>query len=133
MTIIERVKELNLPHGSYAVFGSGPLAVRGLREAKDLDIIITSELFRKLKTDDPSWKASALRDHHEVLSREGVSLFDSWAPDSWDIPAMIKEAEEIEGVPFVRLETVLEWKKIRNSEKDQQDIKLIEAELGRGK
>lgn len=128
MTITERVKELGLPTGSYAVFGSGPMAVRGMREAHNLDIIITSELFRKLKK-EKAWKAEALRDHHEVLSREGVSLFDSWAPDSWDIPAMIKEAEMIDGVPFVKLETVLEWKKIRNSEKDKEDIALIEKHL----
>jgi hypothetical protein len=128
MTIAERVKELGLPTGSYAVFGSGPMAVRGMREAKDIDIIITSELFRKLKQDD-TWKAEALRDHHEVLNRDGVSLFDSWAPDSWDIPAMIKEADVIEGVPFVKLETVLEWKKIRDLPKDKEDIVMIEKYL----
>lgn len=130
MTLIERVQELNLPNGSYAVFGSGPMAVRGLREARDLDIVVTSELFQKLKAEG-KYRAEALRDRHEALIFADVSLYDSWAPDSWDIDQLIREAEMIEGVPFVKLETVREWKEIRNQEKDRADIKIIDEFLAK--
>lgn len=130
MKFIERVKELELPHGSYAVFGSGPMAARGLREANDIDIVVTTELFRKLK-EEGVYKAESLRDRHEVLHRDDVRLYDSWAPDSWDIDEMIREADIIEGVPFVKIETVLEWKQIRNQDKDKIDIQLIEKYLGK--
>ena len=130
MSITERVRALNLPLGSYAVFGSGPLEAHGLRTAKDIDLIVTSDFFRKCKHSG-EWQAEKLKDHHEVLTKGDVSMYDSWAPDSWDIAQMIQEAEVIDGVPFVKLETVLEWKKIRNSEKDKEDIKLLEKKLGR--
>lgn len=130
MNIAARVKALGLPSGSYAVFGSGPLAARGLREARDLDIVITPELFKQMAT-DPTWKLGELRDHHRVLSREGVELFDSWAPGSWDVYELIRNADLIEGVPYVSLPSVVEWKTLRDSDKDKQDIALINAFLSR--
>jgi hypothetical protein len=128
MSIFDRVKVLNFPAGCYAVFGSGPMEAHGLRPARDVDIIVTTEFYLKCKKDS-LWTPDQLRDHHPVLKHGDVSLYDSWAPDSWDIPQMIKEAELMQGIPFVRLETVLEWKKTRNSDKDKADIKLIEAFL----
>jgi hypothetical protein len=45
---LEELKTLNLPKGTYAIFGSGPLAVRGLREARYLDIIVKDEIYKQL-------------------------------------------------------------------------------------
>ena len=42
------LKKINLSVGQYAVFGSGPLAVRGIRPANDLDLIVKDELWREL-------------------------------------------------------------------------------------
>lgn len=36
--IIAKVKKLKLPKNSYVVFGSGPLAAAGIREADDIDM-----------------------------------------------------------------------------------------------
>ena len=132
MDITARVKELNLPRGLYAVFGSGPLAVRKLRDARDIDIVITSELFKSLAK-DPAWTVGQVRDHHRVLTRGDVELFDSWAPGSWDISALIRAADIIDGIPYVRLESVIEWKDLRNTSKDVNDIKLIKQYLARTK
>lgn len=48
MKFEEELKKLNLPLGKYAIFGSGPLAIRGLRENNDIDIIVTDELWQNL-------------------------------------------------------------------------------------
>ncbi|MBI3626670.1 hypothetical protein HY224_01340 [Candidatus Uhrbacteria bacterium] len=48
--IIAKVKALNLPKNSYIVFGSCPLAIAGLREANDIDLLVSEEIFLKLKT-----------------------------------------------------------------------------------
>ena len=45
---LAELKALNLPLGHYAIFGSGPLAVRGIREAADLDIIVSESLWKEL-------------------------------------------------------------------------------------
>lgn len=52
-----------------------------------------------------------------------------WGPGEWNVDQIITEAEEIAGLPFVRLETVLAWKKRNGRPKDLKDIELIEAYL----
>ncbi len=47
--IVRKVKELGWPEGSYVVFGSGPLAAAGLREAGDIDFLVSKELFEQLR------------------------------------------------------------------------------------
>ncbi len=43
--LFDRLRTLSLPEGSFAVFGSGPLAIRGLiDEIGDLDIIVANLL-----------------------------------------------------------------------------------------
>ena len=37
---IDELKALKLPVGQYAIFGSGPLAIRNLKAASDIDIIV---------------------------------------------------------------------------------------------
>lgn len=128
MDIPGLVKELNFPEGSYAVFGSGPLAIRGLREARDIDIIVTTELFNEIAK-DPHWKLGKVRDGHRSLSQGEISLFDTWAPGSWDVYELIHNAEMVDGVPYVKLSSVIEWKMIRNSPKDIVDIDLIHEYL----
>lgn len=128
MNISERVKELKLPSGSYAVFGSGPMAARGIRETNDIDIVVTRQLFRKLAA-DMSWQALELRDHHSGLKKGDYEIFHTWAPGSWDLEALIKDADIIDGVPYVELRSVLEWKRQRDSVKDQHDVALIEKYL----
>ena len=41
---LAELKKLNLPNDKYAVFGSGPLAIYGIRDSEDIDIIVKSEL-----------------------------------------------------------------------------------------
>ncbi|MEN9342388.1 MAG: hypothetical protein RIQ54_644 [Candidatus Parcubacteria bacterium] len=55
MNIIEEVKKLNFPIGQYVIVGSGPMAVRGLRDAHDIDIVVTRELFETCKAN--GWEA----------------------------------------------------------------------------
>lgn len=130
MSLVERVRGLNLPAGTYAVFGSGPLDVRGIREAHDIDIIVTHDQFRKIAA-DMSWQTKELADHHSSLEKDGVSIYHTWAPGSWDLDELIKDADMIDGLPFVELRSILEWKRMRNSTKDQHDVLLIEDYLAK--
>jgi len=40
-SLLKELRKLNLPEGEFAVFGSGPMAIRGIRPAGDLDLIVT--------------------------------------------------------------------------------------------
>jgi len=120
---LDELRLLNLPDKQYAIFGSGPMAVRGLRQAHDLDLLIKKDLWDELAKIYPLHeKGVALRAGH-------IELFSHWEPWFKDTDQLIETAEVIDGLPFVRLEYVLEWKKQMGREKDKQDVVLIEKYL----
>lgn len=125
---LSELKRLNLPVKQYAVFGSGPLAVRGIRDTNDLDIIVKPILWKKLSA-IYSPKNSNNNNNKEVIHIGNIEVFKDWKPWFNDINSLINSADIIDNLPFVRLEYVLKWKKIRNMEKDKKDIQLIESFL----
>ncbi|MBI2590599.1 MAG: nucleotidyltransferase domain-containing protein [Candidatus Blackburnbacteria bacterium] len=118
--LIESLKKQNLPEGEYAVFGSAVMAVRGFREAPNIDIIVTDKLWNELS--DRGHKP----DEEGFIRISQIKISNWWfAPTRKNIPTMIKEAEIIKDVPFVRLEEVRHYKTFINREKDKNDVKLI--------
>jgi hypothetical protein len=122
MKYLDELKSLNLPAGKYAIFGSGPLAIRNLRDNDDVDLIVKQDLWKEL-----------LKDHE--LSANGksikighIEIFHDWPPFE-DSDSLIDDAEIIEDLPFVKLNYVVRWKNTRKSEKDLNDLKLIEKFL----
>ena len=113
--LFEKVKKLKLPSGEYALFGSAPLGVRGLRECRDVDIIVSEDLWDEYKN---------------KFNNDGdIELWKDWAPGQWNIAKLIKEAEIIDDLPFVKLEQVIEWKKLNGREKDLRDVEVAEKYL----
>ncbi len=123
--LFKKVKELDLPKGKYALFGSAPLGIRNLRECHDIDIIVTEDLWKIMS--DKNWENSVAASGCSYLKSGEIELFRDWAPGEWHIDDLINQAEIIDGLPFVRLEEVLKWKKIINREKDRRDIEIIES------
>jgi len=126
--LFEKVKELKLPVGEYALFGSAPMAVRGLRDSRDIDIIVIDELF-EICRNDAKWQVKRFDDGREYLTYENMEMFKNWHPGDWNINESINSAEIIDDLPFVKLENVIEWKKLYGREKDLNDIKIIEKFL----
>jgi hypothetical protein len=123
--LVEKLKELNLQKGKYAVFGSGPVGIRGLREIGDLDVIIKEDIFNDFRK-RPDFKLNKKKSGNEYLEKDGIEFYKNWHPGDWDIDKLIQEAEIIDGLPFVKLEEVLKWKQLKRREKDIKDIELIE-------
>ena len=127
--LLDKVKALNLPLGEYALFGSAPMFVRGLREEMhDVDIVVTEKLWEKMQA-VPGWKMETANSGDPVLRCEKLELFGGWAPGEWDVDALIRTADVIDGLPFVTLANVLKWKKAYGREKDLADVKKIEEYL----
>lgn len=122
--LLEELRALNLPPNQFAVFGSGPMAIRGLREMHDVDVIVTGALWRELET-----KYTPQKHEHNLLKIQisRVEILSGWHPDVGSVKALISNAEWIEGFPFVRLEKVLEWKRKFKRDKDLPDIEILEA------
>ncbi len=126
MDIIQKVKSLNLPVGQYAVFGSAPMAIRKIRESHDIDMVVTEELYQHLK--DHGWKDKVSNNGSKMLHKDEFEVGMSWEFGEYkpDVANLIQNADMFEGIPFVKLEEVLKWKKAWGRDKDQVDIKLIE-------
>jgi len=122
MQFLEELKKLELPNDRFAVFGSGPMAIRGFHLNHDIDIIVDTELWGELKNKHLKGK----QDDHLQLTKN-VEAYYNWP--NFDVDELIKEAEMIDGIRFVKLENVLEWKKTQGREKDMRHIKLIEDYL----
>lgn len=115
---LEQLLALNLPTDQYAVFGSGPLAVRGWRENDDIDIVVSQKLWQELiKQYSPTSPIS--------IKLDKIEIFNDWRPWFDSTEELIGSAELIDGIRYVNLDNVLKWKQAMGREKDLKDIKLI--------
>jgi hypothetical protein len=126
--LFQRVKAMELPVGKYALFGSAPMGVRNLKDCRDADVIVTADLWEKYRN-DPAWRGQTSASGNEGLANGDIELWRSWKPWFPDVETLIAEAELIDGLPFVRLERVLAWKKQYGREKDLKDVEIIEKFL----
>lgn len=124
--LLNQIDKFNLPSNQYAIFGSGPLAIRGLRQAHDIDILVTPKLLEKLKKQYP---VKIVNDDEivEINDIEAMISYPQTSPEK--VQQMIKDAEEIKGYPFVKLEYLLITKKKLDRPKDHRDVKLIKKYL----
>ena len=124
--LLTRVAGLALPASDFAIFGSGPLLVRGVIEsANDIDIICRGAAWDKALT---IGELVYLEDYDvDVVSIDGgaITLGRSWGIGSFDIDQLIDSAELIDGLPFVLLEHVIAYKKIAGRTKDLLHLKLL--------
>ena len=125
--LLEKVKELNIPKGEYAVLGSGPIAVRGLRDSKDIDLIVTEKIFDQYK-EKQEWKLKEKYDN-KYLEKESIELWNKIGPGKWDIRKLIDRAETIKGLPFVNMKDFMEWKSSAGRKKDARDLKTAKKYL----
>jgi hypothetical protein len=128
---LKRIREMNLPIGKYAIFGSGPIAIRNLRDSRDIDLIVTKDIFKEY-LNKSGWKVIKFkRDsrHVEMLEKEDIELYSKWGPGNWDTMKLIEGAEIIKGLPFVNVKDFIRWKKISGREKDMKDVELIRRYL----
>jgi hypothetical protein len=125
--LLGKLRELDLPEGDYALFGSAPLVACGLlREVHDLDVVARGAAW------DRARELGAVRTAPQgdpVVWLEGgaLEIFGGWL--GWDIDALIDDAKIIDGLPFARLEDVLAFKRSYGRPKDIAHVRLIEDYL----
>ncbi len=128
MTIFDRLRNLNLSAGDFAIFGSGPLIVRGIIQASnDLDVLCRRQ----------AWKTVQELGEPEYLSNYDVNILtmcdgqltfgEKWGIGEFDTDELIDCAEEIDGLPFVRLKYVASYKRISKRPKDLEHLEALDA------
>lgn len=124
--ILQELEKLDLPEGKYAIYGSGPLAIRGIRETNDIDVIVKDEVYKKLKQE-----YGEKEDGEIILNNGEIEIFPTWNALVDDAEGMIDRAETIQGYKFVTLEDTIKWKKGMGRSKDKKDIELIKKYKGK--
>ena len=122
MKYLNELGSLNLPAGKFAIFGSGPMAIRGIRESKDLDIIVKQDVWDSLIKKYPM----LLHSNPTCLKIGNIEVYKDWLELSDRINEIIDGAETIANFPYVQLKYVVEWKTQFGREKDLKDIELIQ-------
>ena len=128
--LFQKVKELKLPENKYALFGSAPMGIRGLKECSDIDLVVTEDLWQEFKNKQ-GWEYKITENSVEYIqnSDSNIEIWHDWRPWYQDVMPFIDNSEIIDNLPFVRLEYVLEWKRQFGREKDLKDVEIIEKFL----
>mgnify|MGYP001823764143 FL=1 len=126
--LFDLLRDLELPIGDYAIFGSGPLIVRGIIGASnDLDVVCRGAAWERAQELGP---LAYLPEHDvNVVSLDGGALTfgTRWAIGDFDVDDLIDTAEIIDGLPFARLDHVIAYKKIAGRPKDIEHLRLVAA------
>ena len=125
--IIARMKKLNLPTGSYVLFGSCPLALAGIREANDIDLLVSGELFAELKKAGWQERRKSADDIplvHDIFAAHENWDFSLYSPT---LRHLLASASVKDGIPFASLPEVRKWKVASGHAKHLADVALIDA------
>lgn len=126
--LFDKLRELNLPVGDFAIFGSGPLIVREIIPASnDLDILCRGGAWASVK-EMGTLEYLGEYDLSIVTMYDGHLTFgEKWGIGEFDTDELIDSAEEIDGLPFVRLEHVASYKNISKRPKDLEHLRALMA------
>lgn len=126
MGIIERVRALDFPTDQVIVIGGGILDAYGLRAAHDIDLAVTSELFADLEASGLYQKGT--KDTLPYLLRDDLEIWQGWG-EGIDFDYLKQSSTVVEGIRFVDPQFLIARKRERGSEKDMNDIALLEQYL----
>lgn len=122
---------MRLPEDEFVIVSSGSLAVRGIRDARDLDICVSDKLWGELVKKYPVKKKGGIEvidtgeKDIEILGKGSVFRDSSIA----SVAKIISTADLIGGIRYINLELLTMFKQKMGREKDIKDIQLINGYL----
>lgn len=131
--IFREVKKLNFPPGHFVVVGSAIMAVKGIRPAYDLDIVVTQELFDTCKSEGwelkPWTRTGKVGKEWLKKGTTDLLLELGFGDEALTAKDLMKEGEFIDGFWFLSLDQLIKFKKDYGRPKDFDDIALMEKFL----
>ncbi|MDP3645829.1 MAG: hypothetical protein Q8R25_01965 [bacterium] len=105
------------------------MAIVGIREANDIDLMVSKELFEDLKKNGWQERHKSVNDVpivHDVFEAHTNWNFSSYRPT---LKHLLATAMVVEDIPFASLAEVRKWKTMGERPKDIADVQLIDAYL----
>ncbi|MGB4768358.1 MAG: SulP family inorganic anion transporter [Candidatus Saccharimonas sp.] len=122
----ERIRRLEIAKRDYVLVGSSVLEVLGLREAADVDLVVTSEVYEAFR-EKHGWHEFTQANGKKVLSHEGSNLMTVWAGDQ--LKQLRQGVTTVDGVRIMSIEKLIEGKLQLGRRKDFADVKLLRRYL----
>ncbi|MEM4181725.1 MAG: hypothetical protein QXX68_01040 [Candidatus Pacearchaeota archaeon] len=107
-----------MPEEEYVIFGSGPMAIRGIRPNKDIDLVVSERV----------WKSFGVLDNLRKIKMGHIEICKDWSP-YFNISVLFDNSETIGDFMYVKLPYVLQWKEKSKKPKDKKDALLIREYL----
>jgi hypothetical protein len=137
MDIYKKLESLNFPKGEYVVIG-GSMTAHNIRDAHDLDILVTPNLYQTL-LDNREYKQcvceQCVRTSRLMLKGVDVDILPNFMFGNYigDTRSLIENADVINGYPFIKLSEFIKFKKELGKPKDIEDIRLMNEYLEHNK
>lgn len=123
----KEIKSLHWPTQQYAIWGSGVLAIRGLRKAQDIDIVVKEPLWHSLANIYPPLNGKYGGFYLQIGTMEIWNNMMNMP--NLTVEEVIDAAEMVEGYPFMSLDHTIQWKQFLRRPKDLSDLALIHQML----
>lgn len=105
------------------------MAAVGIREANDIDMLVSPEVYESLKK--AGWRQIHKGPSDTPLTHDVFEAHDNWefSPYSPTLEVLLGSAMEVDGVTFASLAEVRKWKAGSGGLKHLADVKLIDEYL----
>lgn len=128
--MFDKLAGLGLPPRQFVVVGGAALTARGIRDTTDLDLVVTRDLFEKLVR--AGWRNETRPNGKPGLHHGNVEVYLDVDCGQFErsLDWLLRNADEIDGVLFVDLDTLKGFKRSYSRPKDLDDLRLIDRYLG---
>ncbi len=126
MDIFSEIKKLHLNPNEFIVVGGGILCALGIRDTNDIDLIVDKKIYNKFR-EQGDWIEKKWPKGQPTLSKGIYDVGIDWSDDQkvYTFNGLRNNSVIIQGISFVSLETLKEWKLNKGREKDKRDVELI--------
>lgn len=125
MSVFDWCKELDLLPAEFIVEGSGVLDALGIRESRDLDVVVDEPTFEALR--QRGYAQKTLHGNIPYLAKGDIEIWLDFGGKKF--AELMEQTTQIKGYNFVSLDQLRDWKSSRGLEKDKRDIVLIDNYL----
>lgn len=130
-TFADRVRQLPIDITRGIVVGSGILDQLNIRRSRDIDFVVPSEDFKRYRQDKGGFTPKS-DERGTYLAPNGVDceIADNWYNSEtggrYTYQEVLDRSVVIDGVRFVTLDFLKQWKVSMGRSKDLEDVVLIE-------
>ncbi len=142
MNIAKTIKKLAFSQSEYILIGGAALALRGIKETSDIDILVSKSLLEQLKKENENLKDEDKYwvYHPRIIASEEaglihksentvIELYPSIACDTVTFTELKNNQEMIDDIPVAHLTDIIKIKEFYNRDKDKKDIELTREHL----